>query len=427
LSTTRALKISLTQKKFKMLTEEQKQQFSEILEELGKSLDISESQYNAAVRSYTHVAEWLSAVDSPIAVYSPEILPQGSFLLQTMIKPIHENDELDIDLVCKLEKIKPGLTQFDLKHLVGDRLKANGIFAKLLKAPDGRRCWTLSYSESANFHLDVLPSVVATGYRTILEKAFSAGSMPDVENLGVRITDKESLIYKTSTNLLEWLKSNPFGYAIWFRERSRTAGMEIRMLSEAIQPVPKFQQDKLPLQRVVQILKRHRDLMFNGDEDKPISIIITTLAAKTYSGENNIIDALLKVVNGMSEHIIDRWDPVVGRYVKWVANPVNQSENFADKWIKHPIRQHNFYKWITDVQKDLQNILVQGGTGLQNISESMQKSFGKDSVTKALSNYGANLLMQRENGKMKMASGTGLLGSIGRTTVPQHKPFGSNE
>lgn len=42
------------------------------------------------------------------------------------------------------------------------------------------------------------------------------------------------------------------------------------------------------LQRIVQILKRHRDIMFNGDEDKPISIIITTLASRAYRGETNL-------------------------------------------------------------------------------------------------------------------------------------------
>ena len=43
-----------------MLTTEQKQQFSDILEELGKSLDISETQFNIAVQSYNAVAKQLS-------------------------------------------------------------------------------------------------------------------------------------------------------------------------------------------------------------------------------------------------------------------------------------------------------------------------------------------------------------------------------
>jgi len=405
-----------------MLTLEQKEQFSEILEEFGKTLDITKSQYEAAVRSYQFVAEWLSEANSPLAPYSPEILPQGSFLLQTMIQPISSEDELDIDLVCKLEKIRQGLTQVGLKKMVGDRLEANGTLAKLLVHPDGRRCWTLAYADSAKFHMDVLPSVVATGYKTILEKAFSAVDFADTQSLGIRITDKEATNYHTSTNLHEWLKSNPFGYAIWFQNCCRIGRDEVRMLSEAVQPVPQFQVDKLPLQRVVQILKRHRDMMFNGGEHKPISIIITTLAARAYAKETHTIEALLNIVSKMRSYIGDT-NPITGLPEKWVGNPVNQEENFADKWKKYPIRQANFEKWLDAVESDVKRIVAQKDKGLQFISESMEKPFGKDVITKAFSSYGAKQLAKRESGALKMAAGTGVLGSVG-TTVKGHNFHG---
>lgn len=405
-----------------MLTHEQKEQFSEIIEEVGKTLDVTKSQYDAAVRSYQYVGEWLSEGDSPLAPYSPEILPQGSFLLQTMIQPINNQDDLDIDLVCKLEKIQQGLTQARLKKMVGDRLQANGTLAKLLVHPDGRRCWTLAYADSAKFHLDVLPSVVSTGYKTILEKAFSAVDFADTQSLGVRITDKKANNYHTSTNLHEWLKSNPFGYAIWFQNCCRIARDEVRMLSEAVQPVPQYQINKLPLQRVVQILKRHRDMMFNGDEHKPISIIITTLAAKAYTKETHTIEALQNVVSRMRSYIGDT-NPHTGRAEKWVANPVNQEENFADKWKEFPIRETNFYHWLDAVEADVKHIVAQRDKGLQLISESMVKPFGRDVITKAFSNYGANQLKKRESGTLKMAAGTGVLGSVG-TTVKGHNFHG---
>lgn len=406
-----------------MLTLEQKQQFSEILEELGKTLDITKDQYDAAVRSYKYVGEWLSQNDSPLAIYSPEILPQGSFLLQTMIKPVNEEHELDIDLVCKLEKIQANWTQFDLKQLVGDRLKTSGILSKLLIIPDGRRCWTLQYAESARFHLDVLPSVVVTGYKTILEKSFSASDLNELKSLGIRITDKTSLNYKASTNLQEWMKSNPFGYAIWFQNCCKISTREVRLMSEAIQPVPKYQTEKLPLQRVVQILKRHRDMMFSGDECeyKPISIIITTLAAKSYGKEENVIDALLSVIQKMHTHIEERYSATHGRNIKWIANPVNDVENFADRWVAEPQREENFYKWLKQINADLQNATSKRGIHL--VQESLEKPFGKTAVSKAFSNYGAIQLNKRESGSLKMAAGTGILGEIG-TTVKGHNFHG---
>ena len=408
-----------------MLTAEQKKQFSDILEELGRSLDITETQYDNAVKSYQYVGEWLSEGDSPLLPHRPEILPQGSFLLQTMIRPIAEDDELDIDIVCKLEKTQKDLTQYDLKHMVGDRLKANRTLLKLLELPDGRRCWTLQYAESSKFHLDVLPSVVVANYNAILEKALAAKELAETTRLGVRITDKTSPIYRTSTNLREWMKSNPFGYAIWFQNRCRTSVHEVRMMSEAIQPVPKFQKNKTPLQRVVQILKRHRDMWANGDEHKPISIIITTLAAKAYKKETEILDALVNVANSMEDYIEERYMPELGKSIKWIANPVNEEENFADKWIEVAQKQINFYNWIKQVKADIKSMTEK--RSLQLIQESLEKPFGQSTITKAFSNYGENYLKARESGALKMAAGTGMLGSTGRTSVSQHTNFGANE
>ena len=407
-----------------MISDEQKEQFSDILEELGKTLDISESQYEAAVKSFTFVGGWLSSQDSPLSKYNPEILPQGSFLLQTMIKPIHEEDELDIDLVCKIETNNSGLTQHILKHKVGDRLKDNGILVKLLKNPDGKRCWTLQYAESAKFHLDILPAVVSQGYKEYLNKAYS-GVENDYNTLSVRITDKTSPLYKTSTNLNEWMKTNPFGYAIWFQETSKITTTEVKSFSNAILPVPKYKKNKTPLQRVVQILKRHRDMMFNGDDDKPISIIITTLAALSYNKQNNIIDALINVVNDMPKHIKEKYCEKNKKEIKWISNPVNDQENFADRWIEFPERQQKFYDWMDAVKKDINNMINQRGIHL--ISESIYSPFGKEAVINAMNNYGEKYLKERESGSMRMAGITGTLGNIGRTNVKQHKPFGNNE
>ena len=79
------------------LTREQKDQFSEIFAELGESLDITESQHDAAVKSYQFVGNWLAAPESPLSPYRPKIEPQGSFLLGTMTQPVHEEDDLEID------------------------------------------------------------------------------------------------------------------------------------------------------------------------------------------------------------------------------------------------------------------------------------------------------------------------------------------
>lgn len=408
-----------------MLTKEQKQQFSDILEELGKTLDISETQYEAAVKSYEAVGNWLAKEDSNLAPYSPEILPQGSFMLGTMVKPINEKDDLDIDLVCQIKGKNPEWTQEDLKHKVGDRIKDHDTYKQMLD-DEGRRCWTLVYSDAANYHLDILPSIVDKGYRMILEKAFSDTELKDIEKLGIRITDNQMDNYEWEASHLEWLKSNPFGYGRWFFQQATLDFRKAFSLNESIAPVPKFKKEKLPLQRVVQILKRHRDMLFNGHEHKPISIIITTLASKAYNKEVDIIEALIHVVNDMENYIEERWSDDHGKVIKWISNPVNDEENFADKWQEYPQREKNFYHWLSEVKKDLNNIFGQSGKGLQFINESMVKPFGKDAVTKAFSNYGENLRKQREGGSLNVAAKTGMIGTAG-TAVKNHNFYGKEE
>ncbi len=400
-----------------MLNTEQKNQFSEILEELGNTLDIGESQYNAVVKSYEAVGNWLSKEDSVLALYKPEILPQGSFMLGTMVKPENENDDLDIDLVCQLKGKNPYWTQEDLKQKVGDQLKSNNTYREMLDA-EGRRCWTLLYRQEAKtgkekYHMDVLPSIVDSGYRMILEKAFTATELADIDKLAIRITDNQEDNYETETNHLVWLKSNPFGYARWFYQQATLDFVKAFLINESIKPVPTYHKEKLPLQRVVQILKRHRDIMFNGNENKPISIIITTLAAKSYNKETNIIDALFNIMDQLPHHIEERYSSEHGKLIKWISNPVNDQENFADKWVDEPVKEENFYKWMRQVKMDIENAL--GKRGLQFIQESLEKPFGKIAITETFSSYGENLLKKRESGNLKMAAGTGMLGSVGST------------
>ncbi len=408
-----------------MLTQEEKKQFSEILETLGETLDITETQYKAAVSSYGAVGEWLAKTESSLAPYKPVIRPQGSFMLGTMIKPVCEDDDLDIDLVCELTGKKPHWAQYHLKQVVGNRLKANEVYKNMLDN-EGRRCWTLKYSDNANYHMDILPSLVCNGYNIILEKAFSATVLEkNYELLAIRITDNKKDNYYTDTVAENWMKSNPFGYGRWFYNSADVSTLrKSTMLSEAVSPVPKYNKEKLPLQRVVQILKRHRDMMFNGDEHKPISIIITTLASRAYSKETSIIDALTNVVANMNNYIENRYDPNTGKVIKWISNPVNPEENFADKWVEHPQREKNFYKWLDQVESDIHTIVQK--RGIQYIAEAMKKPFGEQAITKTFSTLGEKNFNLRESGALKMATGTGILSSVGSVTAAAHNFHGND-
>ena len=408
------------------MTQEQITHFDGIFNALCTSLDITESQFDTVVRSYRAVGDWLAKSDSSLAPYKPIIRPQGSFLLGTMVRPINENDDLDIDLVCELTGKHPLWDQYALKHKVGGRLKDNDTYKKMLEE-EGRRCWTLRYSDDANYHMDVLPCLVANDYKVVMERAFSTSeySTQEADKLAIRITDKESDNYKYDTCPENWMKSNPFGYAHWFIYRASLGDTRrMSLLYESVKPVPSYQKNKSVLQKAVQILKRHRDVMFDGDEDKPISIIITTLAAQAYRGEASITEALQTIIENMKYFIRDEIDPQTGKIFKKIENPVNPEENFADKWKEHPQRQTNFYNWLEAVRRDVSLIIQQ--RGLHVIAESMHRPFGKQVVMRAFTSMAETAKSQREVGNMKMTTGSGILGTAGSVTAKAHNFHGNN-
>lgn len=412
-----------------MLTLEQKKQFSDIFNDLTDNLDITQTQYDNAVTSYKAIGEQLSKEGSLIKPYKPRIRPQGSFMLGTMIKPIHENDDLDIDLICELSGKQSSWTQSDVKKIVGAQLAANETYKEMLKVPDGKRCWTLEYrknskADSDKYHMDILPSIVNEGFYIMLSESRNFSSTEDWSSYALRITDNTLANYFSEVNHWEWLKSNPIGYGKWFFMRA-TLTKEIKMFNESIDPVPNNKRTKLPLQRVVQILKRHRDMMFEGHEAKPISIIITTLAAKAYNHQSDVFEALSDIVNRM-DYFIEERENFYGKKIKWISNPVNPEENFADRWETHPEREVNFYKWIEQVKLDVQTIISSQNRGLQWISESMSKPFGGDIVRKVFSDYGQREKLIREAGKQTVAT-SGFLGTAGGMKVQDHKFDGSNE
>jgi hypothetical protein len=114
------------------MTEEQKKQISVLLNEIGKALDVTKTEYDQITTSYKAVGSYLADYPSPLSVYSPQIRPQGSFLFGTAVRPVSEDADLDIDLVCELTRKPANWTQWSTKNAVGNRLKSSGVYGPML-------------------------------------------------------------------------------------------------------------------------------------------------------------------------------------------------------------------------------------------------------------------------------------------------------
>jgi len=363
---------------------------NDLLDNIGQVLDITQAQHELVEKRYTAVANQLSQEGTQLSLYKPEILPQGSFLLGTMIRPVIEDDELDVDLVCRLTGKKTDWVQKHLKDAVKEQLISNNDDYRRMLDEEGNRCWTLIYSGD-KFHLDILPALVGNNNHVNLsERSFSNLDKSELETISLRITDKREHNFTTEINPNYWLKSNPFGYAAWFKERSKIGYLRTVLLSESVTPLPGYKKVKEPLVRVVQILKRHRDIMFGGDEHKPISIIITTLAAKAYNKEENVVDALENVLANMQLHMKKVHSQKHYKEIWWIGNPVNEEENFADKWPHESDKEDKFFEWLEKAKNDFAALRNMDPTAAYRV---LKNILGTRAVNEAYKNLGYDELI----------------------------------
>ncbi len=358
------------------------------LERLAAEFDVPPGRYEEAQRRYHSVGEWLDRDDSSLNDLSPDVYVQGSFRLGTPIRPVNDDEHYDIDLVCELSIEKSQVSQHRLKTMLGHEMQLYAKVHGMKEVSEGRRCWTLEYADGAQFHLDALPAVPdGEGKRLLLEARHLSAEWAET---AIAITDVEHPRYKERDN--DWPHSNPRGYTNWFRSRMKANFEALRsaMALEAkasVEDIPAYRV-KTPLQQAVQVLKRHRDIMFATDaDDKPISIIISTLAGLSYSSESNVGHAINAILARMDDHIMIRDG------VTWIANPTDPAENFADRWHTHPQRREKFYKWLHTAREDFVNITAQtnrerlvesaGAVVGDKVAQSAASALGKQHITAA--------------------------------------------
>ncbi len=323
----------------------------DILKTAIESLDIPPDVYERAVARYSAVGESLSdfwSADEGI------ISPQGSFLLGTVVQPINPGDHYDIDLVCRRELSEQDTSPSELKADVGRGLRS---FVSVNQDGDpkldpGCRCWTLTYA-GERFHMDVLPAI--------------PDARPGRSGSAIRITDRD---------VRGWLDSDPAGFAAWFAraaEPDRVALREVLAKRMQVDQVPE-RAIKTPLQLTVQALKRHRDLHFGGTKRRPASVVITTLAAHAYVPGASVSDALVGVTERMPAFVEKR----DGKF--WIPNPVNEQENFADRWELGDAE--TLFQWLDKAHRDFLGYGTERGVDkvLTKVASSLGESVGKSAA-----------------------------------------------
>ena len=362
-----------------------------VLELLCQQLELTPTQYDDATAKYEAVGHWLND-GHLLARLGPEVFAQGSIRLGTTVRPLGR-DEFDVDLVCWLIGGHDGLRPSLVMRLVGDRLREHRVYRDMLESKN--RCWRLNYA--GEFHMDITPAVANSG----------------CSNGGLVVPDRE---------LRHWSPTNPRGYAQWFDAQAKVQPVIEHGLREkvraGVEPLP----DQIPfkniLVRAVQLFKRHRDVWFQDRDQEvaPISIIVTTLAARAYvqAVDSRVygseFELLLEVIHGLPRHVQTR--SIEGRRQFFVGNPTTDGENFAEKWNQHPERAEAFFAWNRAALDDFRRLSETSG------ADAMRKflagRFGDRESRRVMQSVANAVTAARESGHLRVAAGVGLTtGTLG--------------
>lgn len=366
----------------------------DLLDRIGVKLQLSQTAYDLAVQRYITIAKWLRADGSPLAKYKPDIYSQGSLRIRTTVKPRGRN-EFDLDLVCEFQ-IGPDtfLDPIELLDLVEERLRANDLYKD--KVERMNRCIRITYKN--DFHMDILPA-----------RPNPSGCLYGEHCVAVPDCDAD-----------DWKPSNPKGYALWFENAAREAVVKFRRM---VEPVPEQQayEDLATLNRVVQLIKRRRDVSFEKSSVRPpISIVLTTLAAQNYSGHTSVFEAMSVVLSGIVSMIPDMAE---GRLK--VVNPTNPAEDLSERWEDEPEAYVAFVSWINAFRSEWESLSSQ--RGIHNIKAVLEKMFGERVTKEVVEEYIKSFDAPRQSEQLAVEKGTGLIvpaTSSAATTIPRNTFYG---
>lgn len=341
---------------------------------LIEGLDIPQSLYTKAIEHYKAVAAFLQerGIES-------DIYPQGSYSLGTVVRPYRDSEDAayDLDAVCEIKINKSDTTAQEIKKMVGDALKSDGTYRKMLQ-PEWDKCWTLEYADvnGIGFSVDIVPAVA--------EEDIKLKNTLEAEGVDFAVYDSQIAITHKSGEKYTWRTSNPKAYQNWFKKLNESfaqaekqrlirkhADRQVVLNENTVEKIPETQQ-RSALQRVIQIVKYHADVYYtkgNIKKYKSASVIVTTLIALIAQDADPALEVfpLLSYIVGQleiyGENLSLTESVFAERYAnkniirriggQWILNnPLNPSENLVDSWNQEPHKAQYFFQWIRILKED---------------------------------------------------------------------------
>lgn len=380
------------------LSEQKKSMLVELLDSVFDNFDLTKSQRERIETAYNAVGNYLASCDHPL-LREAKIYPQGSMRLRTTNKPLSQ-EEFDVDLILFLPKARDA-TRDEIIKVVKQHLLNNEVYKNLVEdLPRGLR---INYK--GDYHLDITPA-----------KAYDIESLP---GHALWVVDKRT----------GFKESNPEGMAQGFDKacsmlpRLKRSHVFLEALTNKSVTALPDQSKKKPLNRIVQILKRHRDIWSQLEDNsyadfRPISVIITSLACRAYvevitSGKvyDNEFDLILDVIELMPLHIEIYFDQVL------ITNPTMKPENYAEKWNRTERQEGQKYRdafnaWHQAAVETFEHLANENSGGMDKLLAVLSGAFGDKPVLAAKERIIRAVNTNRSNGNLGVILGTGAVTAL---------------
>lgn len=368
-----------------------------LFERICVALQLTETQFQSAERSYNAVGMWLGE-DERLSTFHPRIFAQGSMALLTTVKP-RGQVEYDLDMILEIDGVH-GLTPKWLYNAVRDRLDAHDLYRKMLEPR--ARCLRLDYANQ--FHLDIVP----------------ARTHPRLGSPFIEIPQKPD----QDGGLHDWVTNNPKDFVKWFKSQCDKRSFTIleKMAQERL-PKPVLAHEKPVLARAVQLFKRHRDVAFGAVSDAPSSILLTTLAGTFYQGEASVEETLVHILDRIAQ--LTEADPQLTS----VNNPACTDQSLCPNWT--PTQSAKFANFVRIFRRKLRDLTAI--RGVDKIAAELRNLFGdetlgqkNDTVSKAILEYVDETVNKaRGSGSLRFV-GSGSLSTVVTSgiSIPKHTFYG---
>lgn len=366
-------------------------------------IDISPYMYKKAESRYKAVADYIGKhTDLKTNMYA-----QGSFAFGTVVRPLKDGKDTDYDLdfICEVDKERGEIKASELRKIIEKALAEGKLYDGKVEYCD--ECITIRYAEEngVGFSIDIVPA--AHESKQNKDRLKMKAECPELIETSIAIPMGKKPSYSWKTN-------NPKGFQMWFEEINkpflekarythRRGLMESTGFYNTIEEIPAGM-DRSAIQRVIQILKRNRDLFYQKFSDlKPISAIINVLVAKVASecnpdiGVFELLDLVLEEMiksarylkNKQIGEMLSERRIIVRRNNGWyIANPANPEDNLASAWNEDSKIVDKFFLWVEAARKDLIESMEQGDEEFRAIVET---AFGQETVQKSWGDkYGVN-------------------------------------